>query len=67
MSTLGGLARVLEGVAAHVVEGDVLHEAGRDDAVGIDVVAAKHAAATAHGLDSHQAIPILILIRLGHR
>ena len=33
------LARVLEGVLAHALEGHGLQEAGGDDAVGVDVVA----------------------------
>src|SRR5207245_10978665 len=42
------LARVLEGVLAHALEGDLFEEARRDDAVGVDVVAGHRDAAARH-------------------
>jgi hypothetical protein len=34
-----GLPHVVEGKLAQAVKGDALHEAGGDDAVGVDVIA----------------------------
>ena len=44
-------AVVLEGVLAEAVEGHAAQEARRDDPIGVDVVAAQHAAAARDALD----------------
>ena len=51
MFSLGRLAGVLEGVASHVVEGHDLHEARRNDPVGVDVVTADDVGGALGGFD----------------
>ncbi|MDZ7906605.1 MAG: hypothetical protein U5N55_13145 [Cypionkella sp.] len=51
VGAVGVLADVVEEEFAETVEGDALHEARRDDAVGVDVVAGDGDAATGDGGD----------------